>query len=154
MRDTNGDGRIPVAPPTPALDMRQGRPLPAEREPPTVLLVDDDVQVLQIIERALRLLLPGARILVASDPETALDHLGTARIDAIVTDHYLGRMDGVTLLAIAQRIQPRASRMLITGAIERGVAVRAVNEGRAQRYFEKPARVSDIADAVREAVGA
>lgn len=44
--------------------------------------------------------------------------------------------------------------MLLADVIERGVAVRALNEGRAQRYFEKPARVSDIADALHETVGA
>ncbi|MFF0493078.1 response regulator transcription factor [Nocardia sp. NPDC003482] len=64
----------------------------SERETPTVLLVDDDEDLLASVERGLRL--SGFRVLIARDGAAALRCVGEQSPDAIVLDMNMPVLDG------------------------------------------------------------
>ena len=79
----------------------------------TLLLVDDEEQILTALQRTLRR--EKYRLLCASTPHRALQILEDESVDLILTDYKMPRMSGLQLLAHAKRLQPDAARMLISG---------------------------------------
>ncbi|MFT5180046.1 MAG: DNA-binding response OmpR family regulator [Candidatus Paceibacteria bacterium] len=62
----------------------------------TILLVEDDQLVGEMLNRRLRL--AGAKIIWASDGEDALEKIVLEKIDVIVTDLMMPRLDGFEML--------------------------------------------------------
>lgn len=105
---------------------------------PRFLIVDDDRDLSDTLASFLRAKFPGAGVLTAASGEEALDVVRTEGVDVIISDHNLGAMDGVTFLAAARNITPTTIRILITGATDLAVAIRAVNESRIHAFLAKP----------------
>jgi len=115
----------------------------------TVLLVDDEPQVLVALEDLLSDQFTvlkaesGARALalLKSDPDVA----------AVVTDQRMPQMTGDELLS---RMTPEttASRIMLTGYADLTAVVRAVNEGRLFAYVTKPWNGDDLKVKVQQAV--
>lgn len=80
---------------------------------PTLLIVDDEPRILSALRRSLRR--EGWRILATSDSDEALRWLATEPIGALLTDHQMRGVGGLELLEAAARVQPDATRFLITG---------------------------------------
>lgn len=85
-------------------------------ERPTLLIVDDEAQILSALKRALRC--EGYEIVAVESAAAALRILDERRVDAILSDHKMPGMSGVQLLARAAEMRPNAVRMLITGWTE------------------------------------
>ena len=83
---------------------------------PTLLVVDDEVAILTALRRSLRR--EGYEILTADSPAAALRVLDRQRVDLILSDQKMPGMSGMELLAAAEKRQPAAARLLITGWIE------------------------------------
>jgi len=80
---------------------------------PTLLIVDDEAQILSALKRSLRS--EGYDIVTVENGAAALRILDARGVDAILSDHKMPGMSGVQLLARAAEIRPHAVRMLITG---------------------------------------
>ncbi len=112
----------------------------------TILCVDDDPNILQAYQRALR---KQFRIETALGGEEAL-----ARIDShepyavIVSDMRMPGMDGVQFLAAVRRKSPNSVRMMLTGNADQETAIQAVNEGNIFRFLIKPCTPEDFAKAL------
>ncbi|MGM0701326.1 MAG: HD domain-containing phosphohydrolase [Pseudomonadota bacterium] len=102
----------------------------------TLLLVDDEPNVLTALRRELRQ--EGYRLLTAEDGEAALTHLATEPVDAVISDALMPGMDGIELLGRIQHEYPDCLRLLLTGKADLNAAVRAINEGHVYRYIAKP----------------
>ena len=83
------------------------------RDPPTLLLVDDEVRILSALRRSLRR--EGWRVLTAGTPAEALRLLDEEPIDAVLSDHKMPGMSGLEVLEAAARRRPDAARILISG---------------------------------------
>jgi DNA-binding NtrC family response regulator len=79
----------------------------------TLLLVDDEEQILSALRRTLRR--EGFRILATRDPAEALHWLEREPVGAIVSDHKMRGMSGLELLEHAAGARPQAARFLLTG---------------------------------------
>jgi CheY-like chemotaxis protein/DNA-binding transcriptional regulator YiaG len=80
----------------------------------TILMVDDDPDVLQMLSASLSA--SGFAVRLAHSSDEALAMLGSnVRIDAIVTDYAMVGMDGVELLAQAEQLRPDLPGIVITG---------------------------------------
>ncbi|HEY0185827.1 MAG TPA: response regulator [Rhodopila sp.] len=80
----------------------------------TVLMVDDDPDVLRMLSASLSA--AGFAVRLARSGDEALAALaGNARVDAIVTDYAMVGMDGVELLAQAEQRRPGLPGIVITG---------------------------------------
>ncbi len=85
-------------------------------ERPTLLIVDDEAQILSALKRSLYR--EGYEIVAVETAAAALRILERQRVDAILSDHKMPGMSGVQLLERAAELWPRTVRMLITGWTE------------------------------------
>ncbi|MBW2273372.1 MAG: response regulator [Deltaproteobacteria bacterium] len=84
--------------------------------PSTLLIVDDEAQILTALRRTLRR--EGYQILTAETTARALDLLAEHPVDLVLSDQKMPGMSGVELLAEVKRLRPAAARILITGWTE------------------------------------
>jgi len=102
----------------------------------TILLVDDEANVLSALTRAL--IDDPYEILTASGGRQALEIMEGKTIKAIVSDERMVGMQGSELLAEIKHRSPHTVRILLTGHATLEAAMRAVNEGEIYRFFTKP----------------
>jgi CheY-like chemotaxis protein len=102
----------------------------------TILLVDDEDDLRATIRRALR----GSdyRIIEAASAAEAIERLAIDEVDAVITDYNMPGVSGLDLLQRVRLAYPEILRIMLTGSREVDVAVRALNEGAAERYILKP----------------
>ncbi|NLS95571.1 MAG: response regulator [Planctomycetaceae bacterium] len=116
----------------------------------TVLLVDDDANVLHGLTRALRH--QPFDIFTARSGEEAIDVLKRRRIHVVVADEQMPGITGGDLLAWIAEQFPETTRMVLTGHPTAETAIRAINEGLVYRYFTKPCNPIELAVAIRRAL--
>jgi DNA-binding response OmpR family regulator len=118
----------------------------------TVLLVDDDPEIRAALRRALR----GSeyQVIEAPDGETGLAVFRTNPIDIVISDYEMPGMDGLDLLQRVRLQHPRVLRILLTGRADVQVAMRALNEGAANRMLLKPWDQVDLVGTLRIAARA
>ncbi|WP_162659747.1 diguanylate cyclase [Tuwongella immobilis] len=114
----------------------------------TLLIVDDEPAILQIISVALQ---DEYDILLARHPEDAIRILGTQPVHVLLVDQRMPRMTGVQLLEWAARHTPRIVRILMSGAAQLEDAVAAINEAQVSRFLLKPLRVELLRQTLRSA---
>lgn len=113
----------------------------------TILLVDDDVNVLSGYMRTMR---SKYQILTSSKPEEAIKILSKSdhQIKVVVSDYKMPGMDGIQFLYLARNISPGTIRMMLTGYAELKTAVKAVNEGNIFRFLTKPCPADILSTAI------
>jgi CheY-like chemotaxis protein len=80
---------------------------------PVVLVVDDEVEVCELVARALTR--ASYEVLTATSGEAAVTLLDTGRLDCLVVDKHLPGMHGGEVMAEARRRLPRLAVVLISG---------------------------------------
>jgi response regulator RpfG family c-di-GMP phosphodiesterase len=117
----------------------------------TVLLVDDEPNILQALQRLLRR--ETFRIVTATSGEEALKLLAQlSNVALIVSDQRMPQMNGAELLRRSRDLAPEAVRILLTGYSDLGDAVDAINLGGITRYLSKPWVDTELLQSVRGAV--
>lgn len=116
----------------------------------TVLLVDDEPEVLRGLTRVLRK--EPYQIVTASTAEEAARLLQNQRIDLIVTDEEMPGMSGTEFLARVARDYADTVRIVLTGRPTLPAALRAINEGKVYQFFTKPCNEIDLAITIRRAL--
>jgi two-component system, probable response regulator PhcQ len=102
----------------------------------TILLVDDEANVISALTRAL--IDDPYDILTASSGLQALEIIETKIIKVIVSDERMAGMQGSELLSEVKQRSPHTVRILLTGHATLEAAMRAVNEGEIYRFLTKP----------------
>jgi response regulator RpfG family c-di-GMP phosphodiesterase len=124
--------------------------LEAKRKP-TVVLVDDEEMVLTSI-RTLLLIEAEHQVESFRDPAKAVEYLESHPVELIVADYLMPGMNGIELLADARRLQPEATRVLLTGHADKASAIQAINEVGLFHYLEKPWENAQLLLVIRQAV--
>ena len=119
--------------------------LPMDQTARTVLIVDDDPQILKLLEKMLRPQI--FKILVAPRPSQALEICGREPVHLLISDIAMPEMDGTKLMAKVLQLQPEASVLLISGHYRE--EPRAARNGRV-KFLKKPFFPSDLLTALRE----
>ena len=122
----------------------------APKRKPTILVVDDEPEMLRSIHDLLRLdfqILPFER---GSDAlkTLALDD----SISVILSDQRMPGLTGVELLRRAKEIRPEVTRLLFTGYADIRAVIDAINEGNVFRYLTKPWNLDEMQSIIRQAV--
>jgi two-component system, probable response regulator PhcQ len=102
----------------------------------TVLLVDDEGNVLSALQRTLRR--EKYTLLIASEPAEALAILRAGQVDVVVSDHLMPNMSGLDFLKEVRALHPDVVRIMLTGHAEVATAMEAINEGEIYRFLTKP----------------
>lgn len=104
----------------------------------TIMLVDDEPMVLGALEGFLALE-TAYRVLSFTNPIEALAAAEEeTSLRLVVADFMMPEMDGVSFLKEMRRVQPEATRLLLTGYADKENAIRAINEAGLYYYLEKP----------------
>lgn len=116
----------------------------------TVLLVDDDPNLLAALQRGLRR--EPFEVLVADGPDSAFVILAERAVDVIVSDERMPGMPGTEFLGRVRQQYPQAIPMMLTGQGDLEVAMAAINTGEVYRFFTKPCDPRDLAVSIRQAL--
>lgn len=115
----------------------------------TVLLVEDDADVLAGATQALRLAGLSVRGFTSAEPVLALLHADFPGV--LVTDVRLPGLDGLELLRRAMALDPKLPVVLVTGHGDISMAVDAMRSG-AYDFIQKPFASDRLVDTVQRAL--
>lgn len=118
----------------------------------TILVVDDEVDILLSLTELFQTALEGVEVLTARDGPTALDLLQFHPVDAIVCDYRMPGMDGLEVLRRASQVAPEVPRIMLTAYPDLELAMRAINEAHIESFLTKPVRADPLLEAVNAAL--
>ena len=127
-----------------------GSPLQSNNSRPRVLVVDDEPSIRDLLSKMLALV--DYHVDVASDGQSALEHMRLGRYDLLITDLRMPGMDGISVIHAARRLQADLPVIIITGFSTEASAIEAANLGVAG-YLTKPFRVPKVLEAAAKALG-
>lgn len=107
----------------------------------TLLLIDDDPDVLATLRRSFR---KGFSVLTASDGEAGIAILNQQAVDLIICDQRMPGITGDQVMQHALQTQPKAIRILLTGYADIEALMACVNEAHIYKYVTKPWDPSDL----------
>lgn len=114
-----------------------------------VVIADDDTDIVGALGRIVRSL--GHKTLIAHDGLEALALLRETRVDLLLSDIDMPRMDGVALAATVRAEQLAPVRILLTGNARLDTAIEAINTGEIHRYIQKPWKHQELVAILEEA---
>ena len=137
-----------------ALEMLRHRYLPHEgleqtAEQPTLLLVDDEENILNAITRMLRR--DGYRILTATGAEDALDILGRNDVQVVISDQRMPGISGTELLSKVKEMYPDTVRIVLSGYTDLSAVTAAINQGAIYKFITKPWNDEELRMQIRDA---
>jgi len=137
-----------VAPPPP---LRPTAPTPAPAHPrPRILCIDDELPVLDGVERVLRGKFDIVKVTNGADAVVAFQYGGPFAV--ILCDFRLAETNGVQLLSKFSELGPDTVRLLLTGQATMDDAIDAINEGHIFGFIRKPCRAELLIQRVSDAV--
>lgn len=107
-----------------------------EKDERTLLLVDDEPNILNTLKRLFRR--DSYKILAAGSGQEGLDILENNRVDVIVSDQRMPAMTGVEFLRQARKKYPDTIRIILSGYTELQYITDAINEGAIYKFLTKP----------------
>ena len=120
--------------------------------PPSVLLVDDQRDIVRLLHSSLQTLGHELDIIDAPSGEEALLEASLRRIDLLVADYLLPGISGVELMHKIRARNPALKVIFITGMTERKARSEMLNAG-AVAMFDKPIPLADFLDSVERSLG-
>lgn len=117
---------------------------------PSILLVDDEPNILQALRRLFRA--QGYQIAMAHGGQEALEIMQSEQFDLVISDMRMPEMSGAQFLAQAYQKWPETMRILLTGYADMASTVDAINDGHIFRYIAKPWQDAEILLVVKQAL--
>ncbi|WP_425404217.1 HDOD domain-containing protein [Hwanghaeella sp.] len=112
---------------------------------PTIIFVDDEVQVLDGLRRSLRKHRDIWNMVYLEGGQAALDFMRSNPVDAVVSDMRMPVVDGASVMAEAAHRHPQSVRIILSGHAEQEMLMRAI--GSAHQFLPKPCdpeRLTDV----------
>lgn len=118
---------------------------------PTVLIVDDDTALLQILPETLELHIPALAIETCSSARFALERIQSQAYDVILSDVRMPDLDGLALLREAKKVQARTPFLLMSADSDQAVLRRAIDDG-VFDFVQKPIDRGSFVASVKRAL--
>jgi len=116
------------------------------RDKPSILVVDDVPDTLEVLERCLTS--AGYRVHTASGVIEAIESLEKSPVDLVITDLRMPKISGMNLVRYLRENMKETEVMMITGYATVEGAVEAVKAG-AEEYLPKPFTEDELTTAVQ-----
>jgi putative nucleotidyltransferase with HDIG domain len=113
-----------------------------------IVFADDEVHILQAMQRALHHMRSEWSMVFMSSGAAALDELAKTPADVIVSDMRMPGMDGWQLLSQVKKSAPQMVRLILSGHADPASIMRAV--GVAHQYLAKPCESSALKSAISQ----
>jgi len=124
--------------------------VPALNSSGTVLLVDDEANILTSLKRLFRR--TGFTVLTAESGMDGLVLLEQERIDVVISDMRMPHMNGAEFLAKVRVHNADIIRILLTGHSDIASTIEAINKGEIFRYLSKPWDDQEVLMIVHQAI--
>jgi diguanylate cyclase (GGDEF)-like protein len=124
-------------------------PLPRPAAARTLLLLDDEENVLRALTRALRR--DGYRILTATTAQDAFEHLARNEVQVIISDQRMPELSGTEFLSQVKAMYPDTVRMVLSGYSDVTVVTDAINRGAIYKFLTKPWNDDDLRLQIQDA---
>lgn len=123
----------------------------SERSRPqrTLLIVDDEPDILQALKRLLRR--SGYRILATTSAVQAFELLAANPVQVIVSDQRMPAMGGAEFLSRARALYPDTIRIMLTGYSEPDAMSDAINRAAVSKFLTKPWDDEELRRVIHEA---
>lgn len=115
---------------------------------PTILIVDDEPDILLILRILLRDLTSGYTISTAYSGDDALAYLNRQPVALVITDYNMPGMDGVALTAAIKARSPGTYVIMISAYPASNIEERAYEQG-ADLFLSKPFSVDRLIEAIK-----
>jgi diguanylate cyclase (GGDEF)-like protein/PAS domain S-box-containing protein len=119
----------------------------ASHPPQTLLIVDDDVNVLASLHRLFRR--DGYQILTAATPTEAFELLALHAVQVVVCDQRLPVMSGTEFLSKVKEMYPETIRVILSGYTGLEAVLDSINRGAIYRFYTKPWDDTQLRDNIR-----
>ncbi len=118
------------------------------------LLVDDEINVLHALQRAIRQcgIKDDLRVEIHTDPNVALERSREVAFDIVISDFRMPEMNGVEFLRAYRAIQGDSVRMILSASTEFEAVMSAINDAEVFRYIAKPWLPEEIGEIVQLAL--
>jgi HD-like signal output (HDOD) protein len=114
-----------------------------------LLFVDDEIRVLQGLQRQLRSMRNEWDMNFVDNARKALEFMASRPVDVLVSDMMMPEMDGAELLIEVSKRHPNTIRIVLSGHAEREAILRLV--GPAHQYLSKPCDAEELRSAMARA---
>src|SRR5690349_5713416 len=121
----------------------------AERRRQTLLIVDDEADVLESLRHQFH---RTYRVLTSTSGAEAVDLLENNQVEVLLSDQRMPGMPGDVLLRKARAMKPETIRMLLTGYADIQAVIHAVHEGHIFRYILKPWDSAELEGIIRQGI--
>jgi signal transduction histidine kinase/FixJ family two-component response regulator len=111
-----------------------------------IYVVDDEPGIALLCKRLL--VKAGYKVETQTDPRVAIDYLKESKIDLLLVDIRMPEVDGFEVIQHAQRLQPDASILIMTGHGTVETAIRALRQGVDGLILKPFGQGSELIDAV------
>jgi diguanylate cyclase (GGDEF)-like protein len=115
----------------------------------TLLIVDDDVNVLAALHRLFRR--DNYRVLTAASPAEGFELLALYKIQVILCDQRMPVMSGTEFLSKVKEMYPDTIRIILSGYTGVESVLDSINRGAIYRFYTKPWDDKELRDNVRHA---
>lgn len=113
----------------------------------TLLIVDDEEQILKMLARLFR---SEFRVVTANGGQEGLKKFDEERPELVLSDQRMAGMTGIEMLKAIAEKEPGTVRILITGYSDIDAVIEAVNRKLLDRYVTKPWNNDELVDIVKE----
>lgn len=117
--------------------------------PKTVLLVDDQLDILDSLRLYLRSALPGVDVVVAPSAREALEVLEGRQVDLVITDLRMPEVDGFEFIQRLRGAEPDLPVFLMTAYAQTELAKQALASRAFQEFVAKPIDTERLVSLVR-----
>ncbi|ODN43723.1 response regulator [Piscirickettsia litoralis] len=115
-----------------------------------ILIIDDEERVLDSLKRLILLKYKNAKITEARCGKEAVDSIKNQTFDIVISDRYMGGLDGDAVLRYARKIQPKAKRIMYSGYTDDESIRSAIESGDIEYLLEKGCSKQSILDVLEE----
>ena len=119
-------------------------------ETPFVFVVDDEPCIALLCNRLLTR--AGYKVKTQTNPREAINYLKENKIDLLLVDIRMPEVDGFEVIQHAQRLQPDAAMLIMTGHGTVETAIRALRQGVDGLILKPFSKGSELVDAVKLAL--
>ena len=118
------------------------------------LLVDDELNVLHALQRAMRqhLRIDDLRIELFTNPFDALTRCCECNFDLVISDQRMPHMSGVEFLNTMKQVAPATVRMMLSASTDFDTAMSAINQAQVFRFIAKPWQSAELEDNIHLAL--
>jgi response regulator RpfG family c-di-GMP phosphodiesterase len=122
----------------------------AKEEVRPILIVDDEESVLITLRETLTR--EGYKVLTSPHAVDAAGLLSRQQFSVVISDQNMPLVTGLDFLAQVKKLQPDATRILITGVLNLNTVIDAINKGEIFRFIVKPWLREELLATIKNAV--